>query len=227
MIDLSRVEAARQAYFVNDSARGNWAAGSTGEMMRGVSSRVPRGPLAMILSAWLLASTGGWAFAIALAVYAFDRSGAVAVGAVAAARLLPAVLAAPLTGGLIDRRDRGRVVAAACAVQAACLGIAAALVLDHASLVVIVVLAALSSATATATRPGLQALMPALAPSALELIRATAAWSAADSVAFMLGGGAGGIAIAGAGAGAIVAAAATMLALAADMDLDFAVSMAR
>ena len=176
---------------------------------------MPRGPLATILSAWLLASTGGWAFTVALAVYAFDRSGAVAVGAVAAARLLPAVFAAPLTGGLIDRRDRGRVVAAACAVQAACLGIAAALVLDHASLVVIVVLAALSSATATATRPGLQALMPALAPSTFELIRATAAWSATDSIAFMLGGGAGGIAIAGTGAGAIVAAAATMLALAA------------
>jgi MFS family permease len=183
-------------------------------MMRGPMSRVPRGPLATILGAWLLASTGGWAFTVALAVYAFDRSGAVAVGAVAAARLLPAVFAAPLTGGLIDRGDRGRVVAAACAVQAACLAIEAALVLDHASLAALVVLAATISAAATAARPGLQALMPAVASSTEELIRATAAWSATDSVAFMVGGGAGGIAIAEVGAGAVVAAAAAMLALA-------------
>lgn len=182
--------------------------------MRGLTSLVPKGPLATILSAWLLASTGWWAFTVALAVYAFDRSGAVAVGAVAAARLLPAVLAAPLTGGLIDRGDRGRVVAAAFAVQSACLGIAAALVLDHGSLVGIVVLAAISAGAATAARPGLQALMPAVARSTLELIRATAAWSATDSIAFMLGGGAAGVAIAAVGAGAVVAAAATMLALA-------------
>lgn len=147
-------------------------------------ARVPRGPLAVLLGAWLLVGTGGWAFAIALAVYAFDRSGAGAVGAVTAARLLPAMFAAPLTGGLIDRGDRSRVVAGACVLQAVCLALAGGFVLAGASLVVIGVLAALSSIAATVPRPGLQALLPALACSPQELTRATALWSAVDSARF-------------------------------------------
>ena len=75
--------------------------------------RPPRGPLARRLTAWLLAGTGRWAFAVAAAVYAFDRAGAGGVGVVTAAGLLPAVLAAPLAGVLIDRLGRAVVVAAA------------------------------------------------------------------------------------------------------------------
>jgi MFS family permease len=178
-------------------------------------ARVPRGPLAVLLGAWLLVGTGGWAFSIGLAVHAFDRSGAGAVGAVTAARLLPAMFAAPLTGGLIDRGDRSRVVAGACVLQAVCLALAAGFVLAGASLVVIVVLAALSSIAATVPRPGLQALLPALACSPQEQTRATAAWSAVDSAGFLLGGGLGGAAIAAVGAGAVVAAAAVIMVLAA------------
>jgi MFS family permease len=178
-------------------------------------ARVPRGPLAVLLGAWLLVGTAGWAFSIALAVYAFDRSGSGAVGAVTAARLLPAMCAAPLAGGLIDRGDRSRVVAGACVLQAVGLALAAGFVLADASLVVIVVLAAVSGIAATVPRPGLQALLPALASSPQELMRATAAWSAVDSVGFLLGGGVGGAAIAAVGAGAVVVAAAVTMVLAA------------
>jgi MFS family permease len=178
-------------------------------------ARVPRGPLAVLLGAWLLVGTAGWAFSIALAVFAFDRSGSGAVGAVTAARLLPAMCGAPLAGGLIDRGDRSRVVAGACVLQAVCLALAAGLVLADASLVMIVVLAALSSIAATAPRPGLQALLPALASSPQELTRATAVWGAVDSAGFLLGGGVGGAAIAAVGAGAVVVAAAVIMVLAA------------
>lgn len=183
-------------------------------MIIALRARVPRGPLAVLLGAWLLVGTGGWAFSIALAVYAFDRSGAGAVGAVTAARLLPAMFAAPLTGGLIDRGNRSRVVAGACVFQAVCLALAAGFVLADASLVVIIVLAALSSIAATVPRPGLQALLPALASSPQELARASAAWSAVDSAGFLLGGGVGGAAIAAVGAGAVVVAASVIMVLA-------------
>lgn len=79
--------------------------------------RPPSGPLAKLLTAWLLASTGGWAYTIVAAVYAFDGSGAGAVGLVTAAQLLPAVLTAPLTGTLIDRLGRAGVVAGAWVVK--------------------------------------------------------------------------------------------------------------
>ena len=177
--------------------------------------RPPSGPLARLLTAWLLAGTGGWAFTIAAAVYAFDRSGAGAVGAVTAARLLPAVVAAPLTGALIDRVGRAGVVAGACAVQALCIGAAAAVMSIDGALWPIVVLAAASSAAATVPRPALEALMPALASTPDELVRATAAWSATDNLGFLLGGGGGGIAIAVVGASAVTAGAAALFAVAA------------
>jgi MFS family permease len=182
--------------------------------MGALRSRLPTGPLAALLGAWLLAYTGSWAFTIAVAVYAFDRSGAGAVAAVTAARLLPAVLAAPVTGRLVDRGERGRVVAWACLVQAACVGVVATLVFARSSLVLIVVLSAIGSAAATALRPALQASMPALAGTPEELTRATAWWSVIDNGGFLLGAGAGGAAIALVGAGSVVGAAAVLMAMA-------------
>jgi len=151
--------------------------------------RPPTGPLAKPLTAWLLASTGGWAFTIVAAVYAFDSSGAGAVGLVTAAQLLPAVLTAPLTGTLIDRLGRAGVVAGAWVVEALSIGAAATLMSVHGALWPVILFAAARSAAATAPRPALEALMPALASTPDELVRATAAWSAIDSAGFMIGGG--------------------------------------
>lgn len=182
--------------------------------MKGLASRLTSGPLAIVLAAWLFVCTGGWAFTVVLSVYAFDRSGAGAVGAVAAARLLPGVLVAPLTGGLVDRIDRARVVVGACLLQAALFGVGAGLVLSRASIVPIVALAATGSFAATAARPALEALMPALARTPDELTRATAGWSAIDNGGFLLGGGAGGVLIAALGAGQVAAISAGLVALA-------------
>jgi MFS family permease len=107
-----------------------------------------------------LAGTGRWAFAVAAAVYAFGRAGAGGVGVVTAAGLLPAVLAAPLAGILIDRLGRAVVVAAACAVEAVCIGAASALMGVDGALGPIILLAAMSGVAATAPRPALEALMP-------------------------------------------------------------------
>jgi MFS family permease len=182
--------------------------------MQELVSRLPGGPLRRLLAAWLLVGTGGWAFTVAVAVYAFHVSGAGGVGAVTAARLLPAVFVAPFTGGLIDRGDRARVAAIAAVVQAVCLGAAAVAVFADASLVSVVLLAGVSGAAATAPRPALEALMPALADSPDALTRATAVWSATDNAGFLLGGGAGGIAIAAAGVGAVIAVSAVLLSVA-------------
>jgi MFS family permease len=182
--------------------------------------RAPNGPLTRLLTAWLLAGTGHWAFLIAAAVYAFDRSGAGAVGLVTAAGLLPAVVAAPLTGHLIDRLGRAGIVAGACALEAVSIGVAAAVMSGHGALWPIILFAAISGAAATAPRPALEALMPALASTPDELVRATAAWSATDNVGFLLGGGVGGIAIALLGAGAVAAVAAALFAGAAILALE-------
>jgi MFS family permease len=183
------------------------------------SLRVVRGPLGTLLGAWLLAAAGGWAFTIGIAVYAFDRSGAGAVGLVTAARLFPAVLAAPVSGALIDRAGRTAVVVGACAVQAGCIAVGAALVAAHTVLWPIIVTAAISGAVATAPRPALETLLPALAITPDELVRATAAWSGIDNAAFLLGGGAGGVSIALLGVGAVISIASGLFAVAAILAL--------
>jgi MFS family permease len=172
---------------------------------------LPDGALRRLLAAWLLVDTGAWAFTIALAVYAFDRSGVGSVAAVTAARLVPAMVAAPFVGALVDRGDRGRVVALACLLQAASIAGAAALVQSRAPLGTVLALAAVSGIAGTAARPGLQALMPALARTPGDLTRATALWSATDSAAFLLGSGAGGVVIAATGVVAIIVAAAAAI----------------
>jgi MFS family permease len=172
-------------------------------------------PLAAVLAVWLLVATGGWVFLVAVSVYAYHRAGAGGVGAVAAARLLPAMFAAPFMGQRIDSTDRGRVITLSCVFQAACLAGASLLALNHAPLAPLVVLAALISVAATAPRPALAALMPAFADSPEQLTRATGIWSAVDNGAFLLGGGLGGIAIAASSTGAVLAAAAVTFALSA------------
>src|SRR5215207_7923135 len=61
--------------------------------------------------AWVASSVGGWAFFIILAVYAYE-GGASAVGVAAFARMVPAGLAAPFAGVVVDRRSRRDVLIA-------------------------------------------------------------------------------------------------------------------
>jgi hypothetical protein len=171
--------------------------------------------LRTLLAAWFFACAAGWAFSVVIAVYAFDRSGAGAVGVVLAARLLPAIVAAPLTGALIDRIGRASVVAGACALEAVCMGATAAVMIADGPFWPIIVLAAATGAAATAPRPALEALMPGLAQSPEELTRASAAWGAIDNAGFLLGGGAGAASLAALSTGAVTAIAAGLLAAAA------------
>jgi hypothetical protein len=104
--------------------------------------------------AWAVSSVGGWAFFVALAVYAYDAGGAAAVGAATLVRMVPAGLAAPLTGLLADRHSRRDVLLGATAGRAVVLaGLAAAVALD-APLGVVLVLGALFTIVATAHKPG-------------------------------------------------------------------------
>lgn len=174
-------------------------------------------PIARVLLAWLSVSAGQWTFMVATAVFAYTVSGAGGTSAVTVARLLPAMLAAPLAGALIDRVSRTRVVTASCSLQATVIAVAAAVALGHGALLVLVTTMVLASAVGTPCRPALQSVLPALARTPDELTRATAAWSAVDSVGFLAGAGGGGLAIAFLGTGRVMIVAAALLALGALM----------
>src|SRR4051795_7084754 len=68
--------------------------------------------------AWAASSLGSWTFFVALAVYAYDAGGAAAGGAPAVVPMVPAGLAAPAAGVLVDRAPRRDVLLAATALRA-------------------------------------------------------------------------------------------------------------
>ncbi len=126
---------------------------------------------------------------------------------------MPALLVAPVAGGILDRHDRSRVVSLSCGLACAAFGVVALLVLGGLPLRWLVVATAAASVVAAPPRPALETLLPALAHTPAELVRATALWSAADSAGFLVGAGAGGLLIALLGTGAVVAVAAGLAAL--------------
>ena len=144
---------------------------------------------------WLLSSVGGWGFMVALSLYAFDRGGVAAVGLAAAARMIPAGLAAPFAGLLADRRSRRDVLVASTMIRALTVALVAVCAAADASLLAILPLAALFTAVSTAHRPAQAALLPALARSPRELAGGNALTSAADNAGFLVSALAAGVTV--------------------------------
>jgi predicted MFS family arabinose efflux permease len=164
--------------------------------------------------AWTATSIGGWIFFILLAVYAYDEGGAAAVGAAGLARMLPAGLAAPFAGMLVDRHSRRDVLLLITLGRALLLtGIGAAVALD-ASLALVLVLSAVFTCLQTAHRPAQAALLPGLTQTPRQLASSNAVWTAVDNVGVLGGSLLGGTMIAVTSLGAAFAITAGVFALA-------------
>src|SRR4051794_21563955 len=164
--------------------------------------------------AWSTSQIGSWGSFVALSVYAYDAGGASAVGVAAFARMVPAGLAAPLGGVLVDRHSRRNVVLWSLVVRAVLLGAIAAAVAVSAPLAVVLALAALATVAGTVHRPGQGALLTTLAETPAQLAASNANWSGLDNAAFLVGSLPGGVFIATAGVGPAFAATAALHALA-------------
>jgi len=149
--------------------------------------------------AWTAASVGGWVFFIVLAVYAYNEGGAAAVGVAALARMVPAGLAAPLAGVVVDRRSRREVLILITAGRAVLLAGIAAAVAAGAPLAVVLVLSALFTVLQTAHRPAQAALLPGLAETPRQIAASNAVWTAVDSIGFLLGALLAGVLVGAAG----------------------------
>jgi MFS family permease len=136
---------------------------------------------------------GGWAYVVALALYAYDQNGAYAVGLLAAARWVSGGIAAPLAGVIGDRYPRARVMVASDLVRALTLAAMAFAVFVEAPPVVVYVLAVFATLSATPFGPAQAALLPQLARTPAELTAANASTSAVDNVGSFLGPSLGGL----------------------------------
>ena len=164
---------------------------------------------------WTFASIGSWTFFIALAVYAYDQGGAAAVGIAALARMLPAGLAAPLAGMIVDRSSRREVLLASTIGRALLLaGIAASVAVD-APLAVVLALAALVTALATAHKPAQAALLPTLAGAPRQIAASNAVLTSVENAGFLAGSLLGGVLIAATSVDTAFVATAALFALSA------------
>ena len=136
---------------------------------------------------------GGWAYVVALALYAYDQNGAYAVGLLAAARWVSGGIAAPIAGVIGDRYPRARVMVASDLVRALTLSSMALAVVADAPAFTVYGLAVLATLTATPFGPAQAALLPQLARSPAELTAANASTSAVDNVGSFLGPSLGGL----------------------------------
>jgi len=143
--------------------------------------------------AWAGSIIGTWAFAIALAVYAYDHGGASAVGLVVLIRWLPAAFASPFMGMLGDRYPRVLVMIGSDLVRAAAFAGMTALVLVHGPPAAVYALVGLTSVVSTAFRPAQAALLPALARTPEELTAANLSSSTLESLGFCVGPALGGL----------------------------------
>jgi MFS family permease len=179
-----------------------------------VRAGLATGPLRRLQGAWGTSALGSWMFFVALAVYAYRAGGPTAVGAAALVRMVPAGLAAPIAGVIVDRRPRRDVLLAALVLRAAIVAAIAAAVAAAAPLAPVLVLAALFTVVASAHKPAQAALLPALAETPRQLGAANALWTAIDNGAFMAGSLVAGALIATTSVAATFAATALLFALA-------------
>jgi MFS family permease len=155
--------------------------------------------------AWVGSVTGEWAYAVALAVFAYDAGGATAVGVVALLRFMPSAVVAPFAAVLADRYPRQRVMLSADLIRAGALAGAAAVALADGPAPAVYALAALVAVVSTAFQPAQAALIPILARDPRELTAANVASSTVESVGSFAGPAIGGLLLAATSAGVVFA----------------------
>ena len=155
--------------------------------MAALRSALANRDLARLLASFAAAALGSWAFMIALALYAYSKGGAGAVGVAVLVRMAPSAVVAPYASMLADRHSRRKVLAVGGAARALLAGGAAAVVGLHGPFALVLVLAAATNIAGIAHKPAQAALIPQLSRTPLELAAANVCWSTIDSIAFVGG----------------------------------------
>ncbi len=160
---------------------------------------------------WAGANFGTWAYAIAVAVFAYGHGGATTVGIVGFARWGAAALVAPWLALAADWFPRRRVMITADLVRAAALGLAAVTVYAHWSPLLVYVLSGVVAAAASAFHPAESALRPSLARTPEELTAANVVSSTIMATGVLGGPALGGALLAASGIGVVFVVSAAML----------------
>lgn len=132
-------------------------------------------------------AVGDWAYATAVAVWAYGVGGAKAVGIFVAIRLLLAALLAPLGATLADRLDRRRLMMGCDLARALLVAAAATVLLLDGPAWPVFVLATCTSLLTTPFMVAQRSMLPSLAERPEELTAANGTASTIDSLSFFVG----------------------------------------
>ena len=160
--------------------------------------------------AYVGAIAADWAFTVGLGVFAYEKSGATAVGVVGLARMLPAALGTPLVSAVADRHEREHVLVAVAAIAAAAMGAAAATFYVDWSVAVVFVLAGVQELASAVVRPAVTALLPSIVTTPGQLIAANGVSSTVEGIGTLAGPLVAGVVVAAADAGAVFVLAAAV-----------------
>jgi MFS family permease len=130
---------------------------------------------------------GDWAYAVGVAVYAYERGGPTAVGVLGVVRYVSMAVVTPFTSVLGDRYPRRLVMVGSDAIRAVLVLAAALLIAGGADQYFVYALAVLTSICATPFRSAQASFLPELASGPEDLAAANVASSTIESVGFFAG----------------------------------------
>ena len=161
--------------------------GPLGGLRRSVSLVAGNRNLRRIQLAFVASSIGDWAYATAVAVWAYEVGGARAVGIWMAIRYTLMALSAPFTSTLADKMSRKLLMILADLVRALLITAAAVCLFLDTSAALVFVLATLASLVGTPFMVAQRSLLPALSRRPEELTAANGTASTIDSLSFFVG----------------------------------------
>jgi MFS family permease len=152
--------------------------------------------LALLEASWSVVTFARWALMILVALYAYRKGGAAAVGVVAMVRVIPSAFTAPRLALFADAHSRRDVLLISCGARGLLTVAMTVVVGMSGSLVLLVALAACFLVTDGVQKPAMAALVSVWARNLRELAAANVAWSMIDYIGFLTGSVLVGIAVA-------------------------------
>ena len=166
---------------------------AVGETRRSLATVFRNPGLRRVNLAFAGSAIGDWAYATAIAVWAYGIGGVAAVGIFGTVRLALMAIAGPFTATLADRYSRKMIMVACDLTRGSLILVNAVLIWKQAPPILVFVIASITAIASTPFRPAVAGLLPSLVDSPEELTASNGTTSTIESLAIFVGPALGGL----------------------------------